>query len=100
MKVSIKPIVLQRLEPTNIETDFLYRLIKLPLSPYIWILWTPTVRFYFKKLLKEIKRNKIVTKETPECCFSRGHKNLQVHMEQLSLKKKKKNSKSSLEIPT
>ena len=98
MRVSIKPIGLQRLEPTNIEIDFLYRLIKLPLSPYIWILWTPTVHFYFKKLLKEIKRNKIVRKETPECCFSQGHTEpTGTYGKVLSEKKKKK---SSLEIPT
>ena len=35
MRVSIKPIGFQRLVPTNIEIDFLHRLIKLPWSPYI-----------------------------------------------------------------
>lgn len=85
MRVSIKPIGLQRLEPTNIEINFLYWLIKLPLFPYILNLWTPTVHFYFKKLLKEIKRNKIVTKETSSAASARDIQNLQAHMEQFSL---------------
>ena len=55
MRVSIKPIGLQRLVPTNIEIDFLHRLIKLPWSPYILNLGTPTIHFYFKKMLKEMR---------------------------------------------
>lgn len=73
MRVSIQPIGLARLEPSNIDIDifFLHRLIKLPLLRYISNLWNPNDHFTdtHTKVEKNLKEEKSFSQNTTAYSF-------------------------------